>query len=50
MLPTEFIAVGGQAWSVGWGLSGVEAGGEYDAEELERLKTLGGNTLSLIHI
>ena len=44
MLPTEFIAVGGQAWSVGWGLSGIEAGGEYDAEELERLKTLGGNT------
>ena len=44
MLPAEFVAVGGQAWSVGWGLSGIEAGGEYDAEELERLKTLGGNT------
>ena len=44
MLPTDFLAVGGQAWSVGWGLSGIEAGGEYDKEELERLKTLGGNT------
>ena len=44
MLPTAFIAVGGQAWSVGWGLSGIEAGGEYDIEELERPKALGGNT------
>ena len=44
LLPTEFLAVGGQAWSVGWGLSGVEAGCDYDKEELERLKTLGGNT------
>ena len=44
LLPTEFLAVGGQAWSVGWGLSGVAAGCEYEEEELERLKTLGGNT------
>ena len=44
LLPTEFLRVGGQAWSVGWGLSGMTVDEGYDKGELERLKTLGGNT------